>query len=637
MPTFEITAPDGKTFEVTGPEGSTKEQALAQVQAQYKSPAAPSTPAATAGDRAQAGASGVGRGIAGLAGLPVDTVENIINLGIAAYGTAKQGLTGQPGPELLKGSYGGSQYITDKLQNAGVNLQNPRPDDMASRMLHTGGMIAGGSALPGVGAKNTLAAALGGSVAGEVSDNPLAPAIGSMLPGAAMQAGAAVKANMAGKAADNIQTFKEAGVTPSVGQATESNFFRGIENLVSKVPGGHGVIRSFAEAQAKKIGDGVVNNGEAAKAGRTVESGITGEGGFLERTKNTWKTLDDKTAALLPKDAVVQPTNTVNELNRLTAPVAGATNFTEGLVNPKLVQFRKNIEADIQANGGTASVEGLRVARSRVGEMLDNALVSGIGGGELKALYKGLSKDIEAAAKAAGPEAMAAFERQNNYYTARMDRVDGVLSKVLGNNKTPEQIFDAISPKNPDQSSVLTATMRSLKPEDRQIVTDAVVNRLGRATKGQQNDTGDKFSTETFLSNWSSLNPKAKAQLFPEQAQRTHLEAVAKASQDIRDGTKIFANPSGTASNLFSYMLSSSVPVAWATGNIAPVVGAAGVVAGANITARMLTSPKVVQWLAQSTKTKPEQYASQLSRLAVIYNSEKDGALKQDLAAFVNR
>ena len=36
MPKFEITAPDGRVFEVDGPEGATAEQALAQVQAQYK-------------------------------------------------------------------------------------------------------------------------------------------------------------------------------------------------------------------------------------------------------------------------------------------------------------------------------------------------------------------------------------------------------------------------------------------------------------------------------------------------------------------------------------------------------------------------------------------------------------------------
>lgn len=33
MPTFRVTAPDGKTYDVTGPDGSTAEQALAQVQA----------------------------------------------------------------------------------------------------------------------------------------------------------------------------------------------------------------------------------------------------------------------------------------------------------------------------------------------------------------------------------------------------------------------------------------------------------------------------------------------------------------------------------------------------------------------------------------------------------------------------
>lgn len=47
MPTFEITAPDGKVYQVDGPEGATQEQALAQVQAQYAQPAQqPSAPQA---------------------------------------------------------------------------------------------------------------------------------------------------------------------------------------------------------------------------------------------------------------------------------------------------------------------------------------------------------------------------------------------------------------------------------------------------------------------------------------------------------------------------------------------------------------------------------------------------------------
>jgi len=46
MPTFRITAPDGRTYNVTGPDGSTAEQALAQVQAQHA--ASPANVAAAA-------------------------------------------------------------------------------------------------------------------------------------------------------------------------------------------------------------------------------------------------------------------------------------------------------------------------------------------------------------------------------------------------------------------------------------------------------------------------------------------------------------------------------------------------------------------------------------------------------------
>lgn len=48
MPTFELTAPDGKVYEVEGPEGATKEQAFQKLQQQLKSaPAAKPAPAPT--------------------------------------------------------------------------------------------------------------------------------------------------------------------------------------------------------------------------------------------------------------------------------------------------------------------------------------------------------------------------------------------------------------------------------------------------------------------------------------------------------------------------------------------------------------------------------------------------------------
>lgn len=142
MPRFEITSPEGKRFEVTAPEGATQEQVLSYARGQFQ----PETIEPTTGERGRAALGGVNRGIAGLIGLPVDTVENILNLGKAGVGTAATAL-GRPdlAPELTRGSPGGSESISRMMERFRIGTTNPRPDDPASRLLHTGGMIAGGS------------------------------------------------------------------------------------------------------------------------------------------------------------------------------------------------------------------------------------------------------------------------------------------------------------------------------------------------------------------------------------------------------------------------------------------------------------------------------------------------------------
>lgn len=642
MPTFQITSPDGRRFLVEGPEGSTKEQALAQVQARLAAPP-PKAPEATAGERGQAALGGVNRGIAGLVGLPVDTVENIINLGLAAYGTAKGAITGQPGPEPLHGSFGGSEYLAKKAQQAGINTQNPRPDDAPSRMLNTAGVIAGGSVLPGSSVGSTAAAAAGGALAGELL-GPEYAGVGAMLPGAISQAASAAKAAIANPQTvqKNIQTFKEAGTRPDVAQATDSNFFRGLTNVVGRVPGGQGVIAKFRELEQEALGKSAKTGVSAEAGGRAIKEGITGDGGFIDRTKAQWVNLDNKVATKIPSGSTFAPSKTIQALDELTAPTPGAEKTTGALVNSKISEIKKNMTADLQANNGQMPFEALRSLRAKVGSMLDDSLVSGIPNGELKKLYGSLSKDLESAANQAG--AGQEFARQSNYYKARMERIENTLDKVLGSGKTPEDIFKSVSPTDVDSVNKLRRTMRSLDSESRQIVSEAVVNRLGRASPGKQDVTGDKFSSETFLTNWSRINDSAKSQLFPNPETRSKLDAVAKVSSDIREGKTPFGNPSGTGQAATAAGVYGSVPVAAGmamSGNLggaAATVGAAGsLVVGANIGAKMLTSPKVVDWLAKSSKAStPEQTTAQLARLGVIYNETKDEKLKQELSDYIS-
>lgn len=597
-------------------------------------------PEATAAERTQAAISGVDRGIAGLIGLPVDTVENLINLAKAGFGTAATA-AGRPdlAPELTRGSFGGSESISGLMNKAGISTTNPRPDDQASRVLNTAGTIVGGSMLPGSSVKGTIAAALGGSAASEVL-GPQWTGVGAMAPAAVAQGAASVRNAIAARVAPAIETFKQAGTMPSVGQATYNVFLHGLENLAAKFPGGAGIMKRFIEAQQRQMGDAARTGTPTEAAGRAIEKGITGDGGFLDRTRATWQKLDQDMANKIGGPYNVPPVNTMKALDDLVQAVPGAERTTSALVNKNIANIREQFRADTVNNLGGMPFEAMRNLRSRVGSMLDDALVSDIPTGELKKVYAALSKDIEAGARAVG--AGKEFDRQSNYYRARMDRVESVLDRVIGKGRQPEEIFKAFSPTDPDQANKARAVLRSLAPEERKIVSEAVVNRLGRATPGKQDEFGEKFSSETFLTNWNKLSPGAKAQIFPDPPLRDSVEKIAKAAANIRAGSGIYANPSGTAGSFAAYSVYTAPfvalgHVAGGTPGALTVAASAGLAAGAaNIGAKMLTNPKVVEWLATPVNPGSTQAAAHLARLGIIYSQTKDDALKGELAQYIN-
>ena len=178
--------------------------------------------------------------------------------------------------------------------------------------------------------------------------------------------------------------------------------------------------------------------------------------------------------------------------------------------------------------------------------------------------------------------------------------------------------------------------MRSLEPSERRVVTEAVANRLGRAKPGVQDVEGQVFSSETFLSNWNKLSVGAKYQLFPDPPLRENIEKIARAASNIRTGKGIYANPSGTAGSFAAYNVYLSPIAAIASGSIAPLVAAGGAAGSAYVGAKMMTNPKVVEWLATPVNpSKPGAAAAHLSRLSVIYDNTKDEGLKKEIADFV--
>jgi hypothetical protein len=164
--------------------------------------------------------------------------------------------------------------------------------------------------------------------------------------------------------------------------------------------------------------------------------------------------------------------------------------------------------------------------------------------------------------------------------------------------------------------------MQSLQPEQQQVVASTVFKRMGQATAGNQNAAGDVFSPETFLTNYNKMSPEAKSALFDRIPElRTQADNLANVAENLREGSKVFKNSSGTAgaesqSEMFKHLVSLGAGAVMGHGGGSPgaIAGAGAALVGVPSTAYMLskalTSPNVVNWAARPAIGSSAQAAS---------------------------
>jgi hypothetical protein len=608
--------------------------------------------APSASDRFQAAEAGLGQGFSYLAALPVDSNINTANLMKTGIGTAYHKLTGNDIPEWLQVNQGASPAgaklaaALDKYSHGTFPTTVDRPDDAASRYIATGASVIPG-ALIGGGA--------GGAEAGTSVIGPAIRATAGALPSA--EAGRAVMetqpfgdnstANMAASAAAQLglgyglpavtkfgirgpngadmqqtaEDFRAAGAEPTVGQASQSRPMQFIESGLAKIPGGAGVIHKAATDQAAGMGQtlsGAVNElspGGATpeQAGTAISEGVTG--GYKPAVDQLAAAKYAALDAKIPPDTDLTPTNTIAAFNRATRVIPGAEATSAALANKSLITLRDAFLADAgSGDEGALSMpyEAVKAMRSEIGSRLgESSLTSDIPRSQLKQVYAGLSQDMQGAAQNAG--AMREFDDANGYFKMKQGQLDD-LDRLINKNGGPEAIFRGALSGTKDGATVLNRVMGTdpngtpiLSPEQRNVVTAAVMDRMGKATPGNQNAAGDLYSPQTFLTNWNRLHPDAKDALFGTSGNlRDTVENFANVADNLRQGSKVFANPSGTGpamnqSETLKHFLDLAVGAVAGHGlhqGIAPgaVAGAIGIPTAAYVGAKAMTSPTVVDW-----------------------------------------
>lgn len=403
--------------------------------------------------------------------------------------------------------------------------------------------------------------------------------------------------------------FAEAGVESSVGALSNSPTAKVATSILSKAPGASGRIRDSVGRTLDDLQVLVSKQATAATdmetAGAVLQSGV-------KNYKNRFATASERVFKGL--DKYVQPgekfpvQNSAKLLNDIAAEAAGAKNLQAMKMSDEGVSLLRSMADDAANNGGTLPYTAIKQYRSRIGELLSSPELRGKEAA--KRVYGALSADMESAFGNKGEQALAAYQKANKFYQSGAQRMDNFLQPIFG-QKTPEKAFKAALSGTKEGATQLGQIMKSLKGDERRVVSDTVLERLGKATPGAQNAEGDVFSVATYLTNWNKLSDSAKKVLFGDGGRRASLDRIARIAERVKDVERIGGNPSGTASHMLSGGIGAGL---W----FSPLA-TGGALLGSNGAARLMTNQKFLGWLAKaSIQSSPAAIDSSIRKLPAI-------------------
>lgn len=193
-----------------------------------------------------------------VAGIPVDAVENVINLGLAGAGTVATAAGRHDlAPDLLKGSVGGSEWLQQRLRatgEPGLSPDNPTPKSETGTAQYD--FVSRGGVLPG----GAIPAA--GSMIAERALGPEWSAVGAMAPSAATMAFNQARAPVLARRKEEnqvrdetLRAAQDAGFKTIPSQVNPSAVGNAAESLAGKA-----ALKQQAQLENQRVTDGIARS-----------------------------------------------------------------------------------------------------------------------------------------------------------------------------------------------------------------------------------------------------------------------------------------------------------------------------------------------------------------------------------------
>lgn len=457
------------------------------------------------------------------------------------------------GPWEMTKAYG--KGLIDMDQSDSPTLEK-LPDWMPYKRGVARTADAGMTALGALGTLYGMGAGLAGEVAGgsptnekklardlmmmgEMAVPELAGVSGTVLAGG-RAAGAASKVEKPPTPGQSTaRAADELGITPSLGMqgktggvlaATLEKPIFSASNIANDAARVVGEVEAVLNKNVFRLG--VPSTAEGA--GTALQRGLTK---FVERFNKASAEKYAKVDELIPPTTRISLDNTVKSFDDAMAVFQGNPELASKI---GLDKWQKVIE---EARTGGASWGAIKQFRTEVGASIGKmtGTMTDQSEARLKALYATLTDDMAAAAKAAGPDAEKAWNAATAHYKRGAERIEGHLDKLI-TAESPERAFSAFMNAARDGASGADLTrlrkirnsVQSVSKDDWGEITSTIVERLGRARAGAQDETGKLFSPASFLTNWNKLTPEARAVLLGPEV-NAELTKLAKVTRAIKD------------------------------------------------------------------------------------------------------
>lgn len=495
----------------------------------------------------------------------------------------------------------------------------------------------------------------------------LASILGGFFPGGAAMGMKKLMGNPK-EVAVTLERYKRAGTTPTAAEATNTPWMQQLEASLSKSWGSSGTMRGKTQQQENEIGaelakqlNEVAPGARPATAAQDARDWV--EGPWMKNQRASQDALWDKFYKTQPKATLIQPTKYRKLLEELSASTENAKRMSN---DPKYFGDKEGyreslvrLRDDMKVNGEKGvPFSILQTVKSKVGGLMEDSLFKDrtIDSGNEKRLYGALTGDIEASLQPVPrpkgrfmsdkdvrgwelenerrAEALAQFKAAKQSTDEFHDQLEA-LRGVIDKNGGPEKVYEAAFRGAKNGGTALTTLMSNLDHRSGKYLAAAFFKRAGNSAPGV-----DDFSIEQFAKNWSNFSPEAQTAIlskFEAPTMREDLDNIAKITQKIaseRDeygrATKASEPTQGgtRATYLGSLLLGGGLGQVTGgnvgTYGMALAAGFGSMIAGQSLTAKLMTSPKFVHWLAKSSSLPSTALPIALNQLARVNQQEND-------------